>query len=357
MKVLFRADASTRMGAGHVSRCATLGHELQKRGAHVSFACRAAPGNSIAWLREAGFDVESLPCSDTMPGPTEQYADWLGASMTQEIEEMTALLERQGGVDWLVADHYAIDARWERALQSRADRLMCIDDLANRDHVCDLLLDQNLYTAPERRYVDRLPATAKTLLGPRYALLRPQFLAAREHLRARDGSVQRLLLFMGGGDSANVTSSVLEALRFSQHGGVDIDVVAGGANPHIADLQARCAELPKARLHRQAGNMAAMMAEADLAIGATGVSTWERAALGLPALAVSVADNQRDIARHADAAGLLSWLGDAEEVSVQDWARHIDEACAAPGRLKRQSHACLDLVDARGAARVAEAML
>jgi UDP-2,4-diacetamido-2,4,6-trideoxy-beta-L-altropyranose hydrolase len=357
MKILFRADASTRMGAGHVSRCATLGHELQRRGATVSFVCRAARGNYIAWLRSAGFDVESLACESPQSGGADEYADWLGAPVAQEIESMSALLEQQGRVDWLVVDHYAIDARWERALKHRVGNTLCIDDLANRAHDCDLLLDQNLYVAPEQRYTDLLPATAKTLLGPCYALLRPEFAAGRQHLRARDGAVRRIFLFMGGGDSANVTATVLDALAQSKHADVAVDVVVGGANSHIADIQVRYARLPNATLHKQVDNLAELMTQADLAIGAAGVSTWERAALGLPSLTVSVADNQRDIARYADEAGLLTWLGDSEDVSVPEWIRRIDIACGSADILRRQSQACLDLVDANGAQRVVEVML
>lgn len=356
MKILFRADASIRMGAGHVSRCATLGHELQRRGATVSFACRATPGNYIAWLQSAGFGVEALPC-ESMEESSDEYADWLGAPMAQETKEMSALLDQQGGVDWLVVDHYAIDAGLERALKPCASKILCIDDLANRSHDCELLLDQNLYAAPEQRYAGRLPSSARTLLGPRYSLLRPEFATARQHLRQYDGAVRRILLFMGGGDSANVTATVLEALAQSKHSDIAIDVVVGGANPHIHDIQARCAKLPHAHLHRQVDNMAKLMCEADLAIGATGVSTWERAAIGLPTLAVSVAGNQREIGRYADEAGLLHWLGDADNVSLQEWSRRIDIACDSAATLRRQRQTCVDLVDANGAQRVAEAML
>jgi UDP-2,4-diacetamido-2,4,6-trideoxy-beta-L-altropyranose hydrolase len=162
---------------------------------------------------------------------------------------------------------------------------------------------------------------------------------------------------MGGGDSANITATVLEALVQSKHSDIAIDVVVGGANPHIHDIQARCAKLPHACLYRQVDNMAKLMCEADLAIGATGVSTWERAALGLPALAVSVAGNQREIGRYADEAGLLHWLGDADNISLQEWSRGIDVACDSAATLRCQRQACVDLVDANGAQRVAEAML
>ena len=361
MKIAFRVEANPEIGLGHLMRCLALADILADTGACCHFLSygdvvrdRVAERHVFHSLPDV--PIESFGDIDTETKGAHNYAHWLPGGWRADAAACLDVLTHIGRVDWLVVDHYAIDALWEVVLNPHVGKLMCIDDLANRDHVCDLLVDQNLYPAPERRYAGRLPPAAKTLLGPRFALLRPEFLQARQHLQERDGSVRRIFLFMGGGDAANVTGAVLDALSLSLQVDLAIDVVVGDSNPHVADLQTRCARLPHVQMHRQASNMAELMLAADLAIGAAGVSTWERAALGLPTLVVTLAQNQRDIARYADEAGLLSWLGNAKTISGQGLARHIDKACASADVLRRQSLVGLAIVDARGGLRVAEAM-
>ena len=357
MRIVFRADASAAIGAGHVIRCTTLAQELARRGAEICFASRVTNGHYINWLRSKGFDVEPLPLGEPAETNTADiYNGWLGASLAQEIKEMSDLLEHREPIDWLVTDHYAIDRRWQTALRPFARSVMSIDDLANRTHDCDLLLDQNLYPASGVRYANLLSASTKTLLGPHYALLRPQFLACRSRLRNRDGEVRRVFIFMGGGDTASVTDTVLSAFCQSRHTGVVMDVVVG-VEPNVAYIQKIQGKLPNVKFHYRVDQIAELMMQADLAIGATGVATWERAALGLPALAVSVAENQRAIASNAHEAGLLTWIGSVDDICEEEWVAHIDDAFSSPERLRKQSAACLALVDAQGVHRVADAML
>lgn len=268
---------------------------------------------------------------------------------------MSDLLQHLGPVDWLVTDHYAIDRSWQTALRPFVRSVMSIDDLANRQHDCDLLLDQNLYFPSGFRYANLISESTKTLMGPHYALLRPEFLACRSRLRNRDGEVRRVFIFMGGGDTASVTDTVLRAFCQSRHAGVVMDVVVG-VEPNLAYVQKIKGKLPNVKFHYRVDQIAELMMQADLAIGATGVATWERAAVGLPTLAVSVAENQRTIASNADKAGLLTWIGSAEHISRAEWGEHIDEAFSSPERLRKQSAACLMLVDAQGVQRVADAM-
>ena len=354
MFVVFRSDASVEIGTGHVMRCLTLAFALRQQGAECVFICREHEGNLIGHVRMQGFAAHALPLAKANCGPGQ--AAWLGTSWQEDAEQTLVTLDERIA-DWIVVDHYALDAAWEARLRPASHHLMVIDDLADRQHDCDLLLDQNLYALPERRYVGRLPISAKLLLGPRYSLLRPEFLFMRKLLRERSGSVNRIFLFMGGSDSRNITATAIQAIRLSQYFHLAVDIVVGGTNPHVTYLAEMVGYLPQATLHRQPSNFAEMMAAADLAIGATGVSTWERAALGLPTLAVSVANNQREIARYANEVGLLTWMGDVDKLSTQDWISSINNACASTDILRRQSQLCLDLVDAQGAGRVAEAML
>lgn len=354
MKVAIRTDASQAIGSGHVMRCATLAGALREAGADVRFVCRELPGHYADWLRARGFAVALLPTPAVpLPPDSDQYTRWLGVDAATDAAQCSAALQG-ASLDWLVVDHYALDAVWERAVCPPSVRVFVVDDLADRAHACALLLDQNYHAAGAARYACFAPA-AELLLGPRYALLRPDFVDRRAQLRPRTGEVRKLLVFLGGSDSADVSSTVMRALAARGGDTLTVDVIAGQSNPHLDALRTLCA-CSGARLHTQVDDMAARMADADLAIGATGVATWERAALGLPTLAVSVADNQSEIARHAHALGLLRWLGDAETVGEADWIAAIDWACANPEALCAQSRAGMETVDGQGARRVVECM-
>lgn len=337
MRVAFRADASISLGAGHVMRCLTLADEWKGRGAETLFVSRNTPGHLGDVVRARGHAVSLLPDS------ADRQAD---AAATQ-----AALA---AGVDWLVVDHYALDARWERAQRPLARHILALDDMADRPHDCDLLLDQNL-PAPGR-YDGLLPAGCGILAGPRYALLRPAFHALRQRRGQGGGEVKNLLVFFGGGDASNETGKVLEALAAMDAPGLTADVVTGGGNPLKEAIRVRCEALPGCRFHCQVEDMAGLMSRADLALGATGVSTWERACLGLPTLAVSVAENQHAIARAAAEAGLLTWLGAADRVDASGWRRAVAHALASPRELAAQSRAGMALVDGLGTRRVADRM-
>lgn len=336
MRVAFRADASLSLGAGHVMRCLTLADELKALGAETLFVSQDMPGHLDDLVHARGHPIALLAATDWQ-------ADAAGTQAAVAP-----------GVDWLVVDHYGLDARWERALRPWARHILALDDMADRPHDCDLLLDQNLQ-APGR-YAHLLPRSCEILLGPRYALLRPAFHALRPQRTHREGRVDALLLCFGGGDAGNETGKALEALAGMEIPGLKVEVVLGGGHARKQMILESCATLPDCRVHCQVDDMAALMVRADLALGATGVSTWERACLGLPTLAVSVAENQHPIAQAAAEAGLLTWLGPADRVDAAAWQAAIRHALALPEELAAQTRAGMARVDGLGARRVADRM-
>ncbi len=284
-----------------------------------------------------------------------RYVHWLAVPLDAEIAETAARLAAETPCDWIVVDHYALDRTWEKAIRPYGKRILAIDDLADRPHDCDLLLDQNLQSPG--RY-DLLVSTACVkMIGPRYALLRPEFREARSRLRDRDGTVSRIMLFFGGSDADDQTGKALAALTRIDDPDLNVTVVIGASNPRSEELRARCAAMPRVCFRDRVEDMAALMAGADLALCATGTTTWERAALGLPTLAVSIADNQTPIAQAASRAGLLTWLGDGADIGAAEWEQALRHALAAPALLRQQAAAGLELVDGNGAERVAAAML
>lgn len=361
MRVAFRVDASARIGTGHVSRCATLADELRGRGADVIFVCRNLPGNLTVWLKDRGIGVLLLPSTfgGNVSGQPDEphHASWLEASWEQDAEEAErALKNTWASLDWLIVDHYGIDARWERRLGPLTRRLMVIDDLADRPHDCDLLLDQNLYDDLQRRYQGLVPDHCRTLLGPEFALLRPEFAQARHHLRDRVGEVKCILVFFGGVDATNQTMKALTALEQFRRPDMEVDVVIGQANPHRVQISKYCAGCQNIQLHIQTNRIAQLMAATDLAIGGSGVATWERYALGVPALVIALAYNQVAIAEAAAKSGAIRYLGTHQEVSEAKIREVLRELLATPDALAQMSQAGLTLVDAEGVFRVVNAL-
>ncbi|GFO68504.1 hypothetical protein GMLC_20830 [Geomonas limicola] len=326
MRLVIRADASQELGSGHVMRTLALVEALAPRGGEFSLVSRDLPEHLAELAAARG--VRVLPLAGPAPGdPAEDAAQ-------------TARLIG-GRPDWLVVDHYRLDAAWERLVRPGVRRLMVIDDLADRPHDCDLLLDQNLVEGMELRYRGLVPEETRLLIGPAHALLRGEFVAQRAALPPRDGTVERILVCFGGSDPTGETAKALEALALPEFAGLEIDVVAGGSNPHWADLEAQCQKLPRASFQRQSFEMARLMAQADLALGAGGGSAWERCFLGLPTLTVTVAANQEAPALAADRAGLARLLGSSYEVTSAVLARALRAALAAPAELEAMANRCL----------------
>lgn len=352
MEIAIRVDASTAMGTGHLVRCRTLGRALRQQGATVRFICRAHPGHGIEALREEGFAVAALPEPEAPESESadEDYARWLGVSQTRDAEETIAALPDRP--DWLVVDHYGIDTEWERRLRPHVDRILAIDDLANRNHDCDALLDQNYNPDAEARYAERLPAEATRLLGPRYALLGPEYATYRREIAAHSGRVDRVLVFFGGTDPHNLTGRALEALSDPAFTDVAVDAVVGPNNPHREALARQAEARPGITLHAPRPHLADLMAAADLAIGAGGSTTWERCCLGLPSLVVSIAENQRPACEALSADGLIVYLGHADQVSTADMREVLGDLRDAPERLSRLAGIGMQTVDGAGTQRV-----
>lgn len=351
-RYVFRADASTEIGIGHVMRCLTLARRLRERGGEVRFIARMLPDTYRDEILAFGCSVAMLPESerpaDTSGGPA--HARWLGAHWEEDAAQTAAAIEAWGGADVLVIDHYGIDSRWEARLRAHAGLICVIDDLADRAHDCDALLDQNFVADPAARYRDLLPASCRTFFGPGHAPLRPEFHAARAHLRQRDGSVQRLFVFYGGADPSNFTGRTLDALAPRLGPSLEADVAVGAINPHVEALRARCADMPHVRLHVQPANMAELMAAADLAFGACGTASWERCLLGLPTIAVIFAQNQEAPTQGLVEAGAVESLGHANGVSTEMICTAFDRLAADPARCRAMSSAALALMQADGPA-------
>ena len=361
--ILIRCDASLSIGSGHVIRCRTLARQLRLRGSEVLFICRRQAGDLIALL-EQEFRVLILPERPLVrcDGLKERklYGAWLGCSQSQDAEDCLEALASAGvgGVDWVVADHYGLDIAWQSQVLSGLPgsvpaKLLVIDDLADRPHMADLLLDQNFFGhSTDHRYEGLVPSHCSQLLGPAYALLGSEYAQLNPLVPPRK-DLRRVLVFFGGVDPANLTCRTLEALMDPALAHLAVDVVLGLQSPHRQSVEEMVASRPLTTLHGLLPSLAGLISRADLAIGAGGATTWERACLKLPSLVVAIAENQVPFAVALHQTGHLQLLGDAASVSKE-------QICAA--LLARitdfpQMDMSCDLTDGMGASRLVLAML
>lgn len=375
MNIAIRVDASARIGLGHLVRCRTLAAALREQHAAVHFICRAHSGHQIDALDAEGYRVSALPAPPAQAAADGDYAAWLGVTQEQDATEtMGALADgaaaqgRQADApytpkpDWLIVDHYALDATWEQRLRPHVGRILVIDDLANRRHVGDLLLDQNFAVDAATRYAGLVPDKTRCLLGPRYALLHPVYAQARQRLercqgRAMPGAVHRVLLFFGGTDLDNLSGRALEALSLPPLATLSLDVVVGANNPHRDQLAALAEARGNTRLHPPRPHLADLMAEADLAIGAGGTTTWERCCLGLPSLVVSLAENQQPTCEALAAENLIDYLGPRDQVDTNRLYRAIQALLEDPARRLSLITNGASLVDGQGTGRLVAFLL
>lgn len=317
MKIALRVDASSQIGSGHVMRCKTLADELRERGADIMFICRERSGNLIPLLQESGYTAAVLPPPANSGAIKQVKGGCDTLPETAQIIDATQTLEALGDIepDWLIVDHYGLDIAWERLLRPRVGRVFVIDDLANRLHDCDILLDQNAHENPADRYRGKIPAACTGLYGPRYVLLREEFRTAKHQLKRRQGAIERILVSFGGADYANETMNVLKVLGAAIFSAVEVDVVIGASHPGKDEISALCLRHTGWHLHCDTKAMAVLMARADVAIGGGGITTWERIYLGLPAFVKVAAPNQAEALDYLATLGQVKIWRDAAELA------------------------------------------
>ena len=336
--VAVRVDSSEMIGSGHLMRCLTLAERMCFDGAEVHFICRDLAGNLNHLIEERGFALHILP----RHAPERSligYEAWLTVMPNLDAAETAEVLRAIQPVSRLVVDSYALDASWEQKMRPLVSEIFVIDDLANRRHDCDFLLDQNFYRDLQHRYDDLVSEKCKLLLGPRHALLRQEFYEVKARLVPRDGSLRRILVFYGGSDRTQETEKAIRALVQLQLPSVAVDVVVGGSNPRREQIERLCRQHDFLRYHCQVENMAELMANADLCLGAGGTTTWERCFLGLPTIVTAIAENQFEICRDCAEAGLIYSLGRWDKVTDRDIIRAVQEFLNV-NSLSRFQHNC-----------------
>jgi UDP-2,4-diacetamido-2,4,6-trideoxy-beta-L-altropyranose hydrolase len=296
MNIVFRVDSSSQMGVGHLMRCMTLADELKKKNHQVTFVCRELTGNLTSLIN---YPMLILPKDDGFQSK-DVYLNWLGATQEQDAKQTIKVIPID--IDILVVDSYSLDEKWHRQLRTYAQKIVVIDDLADREFDCDILLNQNLGSQKED-YQDKVPIGCRLLLGCDYTLLRLEFVTLRvQALKKRRNTteIKNILISMGGSDKNNITYDVLQQID----GDFNIVVVLGSASIHQEMIKDYVQD-KNIEVIVNSKNMAELMLKADLAIGAGGATSWERCCLGLPTLLYVLSENQRKTAENLEQLGAV----------------------------------------------------
>lgn len=361
--MVVRADAALEIGTGHVMRCLTLANSLRENGAKVSFICREHPGNLIDFIKKKKYEVYILPHTDDVCTNTDKEIiseeelrniRWLGATQLKDAKECELILKNIKP-DWLVVDHYSIDYLWHNYLRNYTKEIMVIDDLANRRFNCNLLLDQT-YGRQAKDYKSLVPEKCQLLIGSGYALLRSEFAELRNYSvsRRKNPELKRILITLGGVDKDNVTSNILEVINNCDLPDYCcITIVMGATAPWINEVREHASSLKwSTEVLVNVSDMAQLMADSDLAIGAAGASSWERCCLGLPSLMVVLASNQNDIAYNLENAGCAIRI-DVKNIQVLNSIFHE----LSIKKLKSLSASSLLVTDGKGVDNTVKHML
>jgi UDP-2,4-diacetamido-2,4,6-trideoxy-beta-L-altropyranose hydrolase len=353
MKIFFRVDASRIIGTGHVMRCLSLANALRENGHTVHFITRDHSNNLNHIISQQCFGLTVLPkpINDVDGEFNEDYATWPGVTQSQDAQETIFALAGQKP-NWLIVDHYGFDAEWENLLRGHAQHLMVIDDLANRSHNCDILVDQNFSLSGKNRYKDLVPKSCFIASGPLYALLKPEYRIHRQSLPLRNGDVKRLLVFFGGSDPFDLTSKTLDAISSKDFDHLDVDLVVGINHRRYQEIEMRAKQRPQTLFHSKLPHLAGLMQKADLALGAGGGTTWERMCLNLPSIVVILAENQRPTAEALEKSSFIINLGNHAEVDASKIAVALRKCLSHPDEVKSLSERINGLVDGHGALRI-----
>jgi len=357
MRVAIRVDASTAMGLGHLKRCVSLGKALRALDAEVSFVTRDLGLDAAARLHGEGFEAFRLqgrehpapaPASDDPP-----HAPWAGVTVMHDAAQTIAALSNTAAQwDWVVVDSYAFDARWHRGVRDALGARICvIDDLADRALDCDLLVDHNAASNHRSKYAARTAARTRILGGPRFALLDPKYEHAAVHLVRPQ--VRSIGVFMGGTDPWNASIAAVRACRIGAAFDGPIEIATTRANPFLDELEALRRLDSGVSLLVDAPDLSEFFARHDLQIGAGGGAVWERCRVGSATIALVLADNHRaSLDALSKAGAVLEAASTAPEILGAAVATLSKDA---PARARLSARA-RELVDGRGAARVALAM-
>ena len=312
-KVLIRVDASAEIGFGHLMRCLTLADSLRSSGLDCVFASRAFDPLMLEPIVNKGHELITLQPLIRPSIEDKTYKSWVGANLEDEILELNSKIKDfRDEFGLFIVDHYGLDWVWESEF-AKFGKIFVIDDLKNRVHDCDAILDSSFGTLT-RDYMSLCRQDTHFLLGPKYCLIRPEFYQARQ---IQKNNLRKVLVMMGGTDPYNITSEILDIVskRFDE---IQIVAIVGRSCPHIdaiMKVSERCPD--KVQVVVDPNRIAEVMSTCSVSIGACGTSAWERFVLGIPSIVITTAENQIKIAKDLHNDGLITYAGHFNKLDLE----------------------------------------
>lgn len=351
-KIIFRVDSGDHIGVGHVMRCLTLAHALKKK-FDITFICKDHKGQA-GNLIQKDFKLELLSGGvqrHLNPTEADNYVLWIGEPLEQDLKATNDFIKSHG-CDFFIVDHYSIDSAYEEKI--KAPQIMAIDDLSNRNHFCDILLDQNI-TAKKENYLPLLKKEAKLLMGTQYALLREEFEILRQRVSPEtfNRPTHKIVVFFGGADAEGLTLKMAKGLEdiLKQY---EFHFILSEKHSDSVELKSLLSPHKNCYLHSLVSNFAEMMLSADLFIGAGGTTSWERASLGVASAIVAMADNQLGNCLELKRTKNSFYLGKARELDSAAWKSFFTKIVPDQPLWYRYRKNSFSLVNARGTKRVVE---
>ncbi|MDB9972524.1 UDP-2,4-diacetamido-2,4,6-trideoxy-beta-L-altropyranose hydrolase [Oceanospirillaceae bacterium] len=346
--LVFRVDSGFNIGSGHLMRCLTLANNLNKSSKYkCTFITRNHCGNFNELINLNNFKI-ILPKISELNNKVNGFSEWLGTSQQIDAAQTLSALKENfiEKIDILVIDHYSLDIQWEKQFRDMSKKIVVVDDLANREHCCDMILDQNIAPNYAKRYDNLIPVNSKKYLGISYCLLREEFFIAKVTVKARS-KLNNLVIFFGGVDKDNATLKLLNTLNEKLALFEVVNVIVGQSNSFKDQVKAFCQGYDNCYYLEKVSNMAEIFSQSDLAIGAGGATTWERIFLGLPSIVFSLADNQVEIAEYLNRKNYITFLGDQSEIETSEITLELDKYVNSPHLLREQSMKLLTVAESK----------
>ena len=344
--IFVRVDSGYDIGFGHAIRCLSLAQTLKKMNFEICFISKKERGNISKLFEDKGFTVYYIQNNYSK----SKKNDIIKNDVNQTVKIIT---KHKAKSSWIIVDHYDLDFKWEKSLRKFVDKIIVIDDLV-RKHDCDLLLDQNYNKNLKTRYDKLVPRKCIKLLGPKYALLRGEFLILRKSVKPRK-NFKRILISFGGSDPTNETGKVLSAIKIlktKKQFLKEIDVVISNSDKNKDKIEQLCNSIPNAKFYQNVYKIGRLMYKADLAVGAGGSSIWERFCLGLPTIVSIVANHQQETTKALAEKECLINVGLAKNLSVKKYVGIFENLDIK--KLRSISKSSLKIVDGNGSFRVAK---
>ena len=340
--IFIRVDSSTKIGYGHFIRCMALADTLQKN-FKINFISRSLEGSLISDIQDKRFGIFRF------------YSNSEKINEKNDAQKTISLIKKHSGQkNILIIDNYQLSKKWETYVKPFVHKLIAIDDLPNRSHNCDLLIDQNLHTKVNGLYKGLIPSNCIKLIGPKFSMIRKKFRMLKKSVKPRTFPIKKILVSFGGSDIENQTLITLNSIK-KMNRKINVDVVVGRANKCKKTLKIFCNRNNRFTYHEQIDNIADLMLSSDLSIGSSGSTTWERCSLGLPAIVSISSNDQRDIANSLSQKKCIINLGDVKKLKESSYINAITNL--KKNDLRNMSKNSMSLVDGNGTQRILKHIL